>query len=143
MFGTTLRNDLDFHENTLNAIILFIKYFVYPYFLLDSIVMLSRSVIYSACINVENQLQWQICITEELALVAVPFHYRRQDALSVFKDRSSSSSLKAINFQMQQAFSFNWFYESDSGKFLFFYPTQCRVSIFWAREHYGFITNKL
>lgn len=87
---------MDFYENTLNAIILFIKYFVYPYFLLDGIVMLYRAVIYSACINVE-----------ELGLVAFPFHYRRQDALSVFKDHSSSSSLKAINFQMQKAFSFN------------------------------------
>lgn len=46
-----------FKKITLNAIILFIKYFVYPYFLLDGIIMLYRAVIYIACINVENQLQ--------------------------------------------------------------------------------------
>lgn len=86
---------MDFYENILNAIILFIKYFVYPYFLLDGIVMLFRTVIYSACINVE-----------ELGLVAFPFHCRRQDALSVFEDHSSSSSLKAINFQMQKSLQF-------------------------------------
>lgn len=46
-----------FKKITLNAIILFIKFFVYPCFLLDGIVMFYRFVISVACINVENQLQ--------------------------------------------------------------------------------------
>lgn len=143
MFGTTLRNMIWISWKYIKCNNFIYQIFCISLFSFGWYYNVIRAVIYSACINVENQLQWQICITEELALVAVPFHYRRQDALSVFKDHISSSSLKAINFQMQKAFSFNWFHESDSGKFLFFYLTQCRVSIFLTREHYGFITNKL